>query len=109
MILRTWKGSTAAADADRYHEVLQRTGVGDLEATPGNAGVAVVRRIAGDRAEFLVLSLWDSLESVRSFAGDEPERAVFYPEDDAFLVERDLHVDHWEVLHLHMRGSEPDG
>jgi hypothetical protein len=43
------------------------------------------------------MSLWQSMEAVRRFAGDDPGRAVFYDEDDNFLVERNLHVDHFEV------------
>ena len=42
------------------------------------------------------MSLWDSLESVRGFAGDDVEKAVFYPEDERFLVERELTVTHYE-------------
>lgn len=104
MILRSWRGSTTADDAERYVEYLRETGVSACRATPGNRGVYVLCRIRDGhhgergRAEFLVLSLWDSMDAVRAFAGDDPERAVFYPDDDAFLVERDLHVDHYEVV-----------
>jgi len=99
MIARTWRGATRAADADRYLAYLHRTGLSAYQGTPGNAGVLALRRVRGDRAEFLLVSLWESWEAVRAFAGDEPERAVFYPEDDAFLVDRDLHVDHFEVVY----------
>jgi heme-degrading monooxygenase HmoA len=50
------------------------------------------------RAEFFLVSLWESEESIRQFAGDDIEKAVFYPEDDRFLVERDNHVSHYEVV-----------
>jgi heme-degrading monooxygenase HmoA len=49
--------------------------------------------------EYVTLSLWESIDAVRAFAGDDPERAVFYPEDDAFLVERDMRVRHYQVVH----------
>jgi heme-degrading monooxygenase HmoA len=58
----------------------------------------VVWREREGHAEFLLLTLWESMEAVQRFAGSTPERAVFYPEDDDFLVERDEHVDHYEVL-----------
>jgi hypothetical protein len=45
----------------------------------------------------VALSLWTSMEAVRRFAGDQPERAVFYPEDDRFLVDRETTVHHYEV------------
>ncbi len=43
----------------------------------------------------LTISFWDSLNSIRDFAGEEVERAVFYPEDERFLIERDLVAHHW--------------
>jgi heme-degrading monooxygenase HmoA len=98
MIARTWRGAVRAADADAYLAYLHRTGHAAYRATPGNAGVMTLRRTVGDRAEFLIVSLWESLDAVRAFAGPEPGRAVFYPEDDRFLVERDLHVDHFDVV-----------
>jgi heme-degrading monooxygenase HmoA len=99
MIARTWHGWTRAADAETYLEYLHRTGLPGFRATPGNRGAAVLRRVAGMRAEFVTISLWDSLEAVRRFAGPVPERAVFYPEDDQFLVERDEMVAHYEIVY----------
>lgn len=98
MILRTWRGSTTVEDRDHYLAYLQRTGIKEYKATPGNRGVFVVQREHDGLAEFVLLTLWDSMEAVEQFAGSSPQRAVFYPEDDAFLVERDEHVDHYAVL-----------
>jgi heme-degrading monooxygenase HmoA len=98
MIARTWHGVVRAADADAYHAYLLRTGVPDYRATPGNAGVYVLRRAEGDRTHFLLLTLWDSWDAVRAFAGDDPERARYYPEDRQYLLEREPHVTHYEVL-----------
>ena len=99
MIARTWHGATRAQDADRYVEYLNATGLREYRATPGNQGVLALRQVHGERAEFLLITLWDSMEAVRRFAGDEPERAVFYPEDDHFLIERGERVEHYEVVH----------
>jgi heme-degrading monooxygenase HmoA len=99
MIARTWRGATAASDADRYLAYLQQTGLAEYAATPGNRGVLALRRIAGGQAEFLLISFWDGMEAVRRFAGPGVDRAVFYPEDDRFLVARDLDVHHYEVVH----------
>ena len=97
MIARTWAGATRAADADAYLDYLHATGLAAYRATPGNRGVLTLRRIEGGRAEFLLLSLWDSEDAIRRFAGDDIGRAVFYPEDERFLVARDEHVNHYEV------------
>ena len=98
MVVRTWRGWTRAEDADRYVEYLRETGLKEYRATPGNRGAWVLRRVVGDRCEFVTVSVWGSFDDVRGFAGDDVERAVFYPEDDAFLVDRELSVDHWELL-----------
>ena len=98
MIARTWHGVTLAARADAYDAYLTQTGVRDCRATPGNLGVYVLRRIEGDRAHFLFVSLWESYDAIRVFAGDEYERAVYYPEDHKFLLELEPHVIHYEVL-----------
>lgn len=101
MIARIWRGATKADRADDYLEYLDRTGVSEYRATPGNRGVMVLRLTEEDRTEFTLVSLWDSMDAVRAFAGEDPERAVFYPEDDHFLVERDLDVRHHEVVRFH--------
>jgi len=98
MIARTWRGATRAEDGEAYVRYLNETGFAEYRGTPGNLGVLGLRRMVGDRAEFLLVTLWESEEAIRRFAGDTPGRAVFYPEDDRFLVDRDEHVDHFEVV-----------
>jgi len=97
VIARVWSGATRAEDAEAYAEYLEETGMRAVRALDGSRGTLVLRRIAGGRAEFTTVLLFDSLEHVRAFAGDEIERAVFFPEDDRFLVERELGVRHYEV------------
>lgn len=75
MIARMWRGLTLASKADDYFEYLKKTGLKDYRSTPGNQGVYVFRRLKEGAAEFLLVSLWDSVESIKKFAGDEYERA----------------------------------
>lgn len=98
MIARSWAGATRASDADAYLDYLHATGFAEYRATPGNRGVLALRRLAGERAEFLLLTLWESEEAIRRFAGDDIERAVFYPEDERYLIARDERVRHYEVV-----------
>ena len=44
-----------------------------------------------------MMTVWTSMDAVRRFAGDQPEQAVFYPEDDRFLVDREVTVRHFDV------------
>jgi len=97
MIARTWRGWTRPEDADAYLEYLRETGLKAYRATPGNRGAWALQRDDGDRTEIVTLSFWDSLDAVRAFAGEDVERAVFYPEDDRFLVEREETVRHYRL------------
>ena len=98
MIARIWRGAVRREDADAYAEYMRGTGLREYQETPGNRGTFMLRRQKGDLCEFVMLTLWDSFEAVKAFAGEDPDRAVFYPEDDRFLVERDLKAQHYEVL-----------
>lgn len=98
MIARIWHGVTPASKADEYVEFLNKTGVKDYQATDGNLGVHVLRRIEGDQAHFLTLTFWDSVESITKFSGDDYEKARYYPEDKDFLLEFEEKVAHYEVL-----------
>ena len=97
MIARIWRGVTPAEKSERFLQQLEKTGVRDCRATPGNRGVFVLRRAAEGRAEYLFISLWDSVEAIGRFAGPDIERAVYYPEDREFLLELEPHVAHYEV------------
>ncbi|WP_063819237.1 hypothetical protein [Herbidospora cretacea] len=96
--MRTWRGWTRAEDADAYAAYMMETGYPGYTSTPGNRGVTFTRRDDGELTEFLLVSLWESGEAVRAFAGEEPGKAVFYPQDDRYLVERELTVGHFDVF-----------
>lgn len=98
MIARIWHGVTSTDKADEYVDYLNRTGLADYRATQGNRGVYLLRRIEGDQAHFLTLTFWDSKDAIREFAGEDVEKARYYPEDAAFLVELETAVKHYEVV-----------
>lgn len=97
-ILRIWRGATARERGDEYVDYLNETGLRDYRETQGNLGAMLLRRDDGELARFTTLSLWSSLDDIRAFAGDDVERARFYPADDDFLVEREERVEHLEVV-----------
>lgn len=103
MIARSWRGATRTSDAEEYARYVEFTGIAAYRKTPGYRGGWTLTRALGEQTVFLVLSLWESEEAVRAFAGEDATTAVFYPEDDRFLVDRDEEVVHWEVA-LDARG-----
>ncbi len=97
MIARVWRGVVRLTDADVYADYIRETGFHQYAQTAGNRGAWLLRRDEGERTEFVTYSLWDSLDSIRAFAGDDIERAVYYPDDERYLVERDDRVAHYSV------------
>jgi heme-degrading monooxygenase HmoA len=97
MIARIWRGITHKEMADAYLACLNQNGLADYAKTPGNRGVTVLRRVQGEHCEFMLISLWDSMSAVREFAGVNPEKPVYYPEDAQYLLEMEPLVHHYEV------------
>lgn len=97
VIARIWRGVVRTEDAAEYIDYVRETGIEDYRSTPGNLGAWILHRPLDDTTEIVTFSLWESMNSVRGFAGDDPWKAVYYPEDDRFLIERSATVDHYDV------------
>jgi hypothetical protein len=99
MIARTWRGWVRTEDRTAYVDYIERTGMAEYRDTPGNQGAWMLARDLGNgRTEIVTLSFWTSRDAIRGFAGDDIERAVFYPEDDRYLVDRETTVTHYDVV-----------
>jgi uncharacterized protein YndB with AHSA1/START domain len=110
MILRMWRGWVRSDKLAEYVEIIERTGIAGYRRTPGNVAAQLVTRDLGDgRTELLTLSWWTDLEVIRGFAGDDIDAAKYYPEDDAYLVDRETEVAHYTVAAPYqMPGAEAD-
>jgi len=97
VIARIWRGVVRTEDADEYVAYVRDTGIEHYRSTPGNVGAWILHRPIDGLTEIVTFSLWEDMDAVRAFAGADPSRAVYYPEDDRFLVERSSIVDHYEV------------
>ncbi len=98
MIARIWQGRTPASLGDEYFEYIKKTGVEGCRSTEGNRGVFVLRRIHNGEAEFRMITLWDSFEAIKRFSGPDVGKAVYFPDDEKYLLELDPQVVHFEVL-----------
>ena len=102
MIARIWSGATRTRDAAAYQQYMGRVAMPGYADVAGNRMVLMLRRDRDDdRTEFTMITLWADLEAVRLFTGPQEETAVFYPEDDCFLVERDRLARHHVVYAWH--------
>jgi heme-degrading monooxygenase HmoA len=106
MICRIWHGRTPRSKGDAYARFLEQRAIPDYRSIPGNLDVAVMRRDEDSVTHFLTVTHWDSEASIRAFAGEDPLRAKYYPEDKDYLLEFELVVEHYEVV-AGTRASEP--
>jgi len=98
MIARTWRGWVLSDRTGAYVDYITATGLDGYRQTAGNLGAQMWTRELGDgRTEVTTVSWWSSLEDIKGFAGNDIEKAVFYPEDDDYLVDRETTVSHHEV------------
>jgi heme-degrading monooxygenase HmoA len=98
MIIREWRGRASEPRADAYPKHFREAVVPELRHVPGFLGAHLGRRRIGDRAEFLVLTRWQSMDAIRAFAGALVERAVVEPGAVAALDDFDAGVQHYEVI-----------
>lgn len=98
MIARIWKGRTKKEHAEEYWRFLTRNAEEDCRKTEGNCGVSVYRRVTPDFAEFMFVSLWESMDAVHNYAGPDIDRAHYFPEDLKFVIDPPTYVDHYEVF-----------
>jgi len=99
MIMRIWHGVTKTSRSDDFFNYLMKTGVPWYRSLVGNRGVFVLRRAKEEISEFLLLSLWDSMESIDRFAGPDIDKAIYnFSEDRDYLLELESEVTHYEVL-----------
>ena len=97
MVARHWRGRSRADTAAAYLDHLRIETLPRLRALDGHRGAYVLRREVGDEIEFVVLTLWESLESVRAFAGDDYETAVVPPQARRVLTTFDKRALHYDV------------
>lgn len=99
MISRIWHGWTAPENADAYESLLKSeifVQIGDREIS-GYRGIDLLRRDLGDEVEFVTIMWFNSIDAVRTFAGEDYEVAVVPPKARALLSRFDARSQHYEV------------
>ena len=99
MILRKWTGRIRTADQDGFRAYVNRSSGQDSSRTPGNLGFQlVVRSLSDGISEVTALSWWDSMDSIKAFAGENPEVARYYDGDRMYLLDFPEFVEHFSVI-----------
>ena len=97
MIARIWRGQASAENAPRYQDHASQRVFPSLRSLPGHRGAYLLARDTDDEVEFLAITLWDNIDSIKRFAGENFELAVVEPEARAILSEFDHVVRHYRI------------
>lgn len=98
MIARTWRGRASTANAPAYAGHFTKNVAPELKRLPGNRGAWLLQRSTGTETEFAAITLWDSREAIRTFAGEDIAKAHVEPRARAVLSSFDEFADHYEVV-----------
>ena len=99
MISRVWHGWTTHDNADKYEAILrEEIFVGILNRhIRGFKDIKLLRREVGDEVEFVTIMVFDSLDAVREFAGEDYTAAVVPDNARAVLSRFDERSQHYEI------------
>lgn len=98
MIARIWHGRVRARDFEPYTTFMKSRAIPDYQGTKGFIKLSFLRRLDGDFAHFTLITYWKNLEVIKNFAGEDYEKAKYYPEDKSYLLEFEEKVIHHEVF-----------
>ena len=98
MIARTWRCMATSEKVADYVSHFERNVFPELRALTGFSEAFILRRPLNDAVEITVMTLWESMDAIRSFAGDQVERAVVTADAEAVLISYDPTVIHSDVI-----------
>ena len=98
MIARIWHGKTAIENFEVYTQFLKKVAIPDYQHTDGFLNLTFLRKTILNEVHFTLITYWKNLEVIKNFAGEDFEKAKYYPEDDDFLLEFEEKVEHHEVF-----------
>lgn len=98
MISRIWHGWTTRENADKYEAMLRADVLPGIHRVKGYQGAYLLRRKAGNEVEFVTITIFDNMESVKAFAGEVYEKAVIHAEAGKLLSHYDERSAHYETI-----------
>ena len=97
MISRHWKGIAKHGKADHYIEHLETDTFPKIRKINGFFDASILKRPIKQGTEFLIITVWESMEAIQAFAGEDAETAVVPPVVRDMMVSYDSKVTHYEI------------
>ena len=98
-IMRLWHGEVPIEKADEYEKFMVAKAAPDYGAVAGLLKLYFQRKNEATKAHFLLVTIWDTMASIKMFAGANPELAKYYPEDDDFLISKEKYTTMYDVFY----------
>lgn len=98
MIARIWHGKTPVSRFEAYTNFMKQVAIPDYQKTDGFVSLSFLRNKQGDEAHFVLITYWENIDVIKNFAGEDFEKAKYYPEDVEYLLEFEEYVQHYEVF-----------
>jgi heme-degrading monooxygenase HmoA len=98
MVARVWQGRTKPEHFDKYTQFMKDRAIPDYKSTEGFVKLTFLRRRDEDFAYFELITFWQNMEVIKNFAGDDHDKAKYYPEDKKYLIDFPKEVIHFEVF-----------
>jgi len=98
MIQRHWRGLAKRGEANNYVRHLETETFPLISAITGFVKASILRRSTGDGVEFLIVTMWESMDAIKKFAGDDPEAAVVPAVVQGMMLTYEKRVKHYEVV-----------
>jgi hypothetical protein len=100
MIERHWKGITSIENSNSYIKHLLEDTFRDLSKIDGFKKASILKRTINDNVEFLVVTQWESIDSIKKFAGENTEVAVVPLKVQKLMIRYDLKVSQYEIIEV---------
>jgi hypothetical protein len=100
MITRTWHGKTSLENAGRYLQFLLLDGTKEYWQTEGILSVKIWQQKDDNCCHFWTVTEWTTIDAIKRFAGEDYEKAKYYPQDTEVLLEFEEKVNHYETFTL---------
>lgn len=98
MIARIWEGKTKIEHLSEYEDFMKVRAIPDYGKTTGFVKLMFLKNTDKQFVYFKLITVWDNLEVIKNFAGDDYEIAKYYPEDKNYLIDFPEKVTHFEIF-----------
>jgi heme-degrading monooxygenase HmoA len=98
MIARIWRGTVSSLKAGGYLERMQTIALPEYLATEGNRGAYCFHQEKESVTHVVMVTLWEDVEAIKRFAGEDFSLAKYYDFDPEYLLEMEARVQHYDVL-----------